>query len=110
MFSSDAIFVGQTSCSLSHVCFRFGCCVGYLFFLFKILPNFFSKTLSTMKYAAFIATLLAGSASAFAPAQQQSRAATSLAAEKSQALPFMNRPSLVSVVVAKKTTICLGLV
>ena len=48
-----------------------------------------------MKYATIFA-LIAGSASAFAPAQQSSRAATSLQAEKSTALPFLNRPKLVS--------------
>jgi hypothetical protein len=39
---------------------------------------------------------LAGSASAFVPAQSSSRAATSLNAERSQSLPFMKRPELVS--------------
>ena len=47
-----------------------------------------------MKYAALAA--LVSSASAFAPAQQSARSVVSLNAEKSQALPFMNRPSLVS--------------
>jgi hypothetical protein len=45
-----------------------------------------------MKIAAL--TLLAGSAAAFAP-QQSARVATSLN-ERSKALPFMNRPALVS--------------
>jgi hypothetical protein len=49
-----------------------------------------------MMYAAFITALLVGSAAAFAPAQQSSRAATSVQAEKSVSLPFMNRPKLVS--------------
>ena len=48
-----------------------------------------------MKIAA-IATLLAGSASAFSPAASNGRLSTAVAAEKSQALPFMNRPPLVS--------------
>jgi len=43
-----------------------------------------------------IATALAGSACAFAPAQQGARVASSLNAEKSKALPFLNRPALVS--------------
>jgi hypothetical protein len=49
-----------------------------------------------MEIAAFSVALLAASASAFAPAQQGSRAITFLHAEKSVALPFMNRPKLVS--------------
>ena len=49
-----------------------------------------------MKFALFSAALLAGSASAFSPAQQGSRAATSLNAEMSKSLPFMKRPALVS--------------
>ena len=48
-----------------------------------------------MKFAAVVA-LLASSASAFAPAQQSARSVTSLNAERSKALPFMNRPALVS--------------
>jgi len=47
-----------------------------------------------MKFAAL--ALLAGSASAFAPAQQSGRAMTTLQAEKSVSLPFMNRPAMVS--------------
>ena len=43
-----------------------------------------------------VASLLAGSALAFAPAQQGARVATTLNAEKSKSLPFMNRPALVS--------------
>ena len=39
--------------------------------------------------------LLAGSAAAFAPAQV-AKSSTALNAEKSKALPFMNRPALVS--------------
>jgi light-harvesting complex I chlorophyll a/b binding protein 1 len=46
-----------------------------------------------MKIAA-IATLLAGSASAFSPSISNGRVNTAIAAEKSQALPFMNRPAL----------------
>ena len=49
---------------------------------------------STMKLA--VASILAGSALAFAPAQQGARVATTLNAEKSKSLPFMNRPALVS--------------
>ena len=48
-----------------------------------------------MKFAAPL--LLLGSAAAFAPAQQQGRAVTSLNAERSKSLPFMNRPALVSI-------------
>jgi len=47
-----------------------------------------------MKFAAVAAALLAGSASAFAPAQDGSRRLTSLNADRSKALPFMNRPPL----------------
>jgi light-harvesting complex I chlorophyll a/b binding protein 1 len=46
-----------------------------------------------MKFAA-IASLLIGSASAFAPSANSGRVSTAIAAEKSQALPFMNRPAL----------------
>lgn len=46
-----------------------------------------------MKIAA-LATLLAGSVSAFAPSINNGRVNTAIAAEKSQALPFMNRPAL----------------
>ena len=49
-----------------------------------------------MKSAAILA-LLSASASAFAPAQQSGRSVTSLNAERSKSLPFMNRPALVSV-------------
>ena len=49
-----------------------------------------------MKFALFSAAFLAGSASAFAPVHQDSRAVTSLNAEMSKALPFMKRPPLVS--------------
>jgi len=45
-----------------------------------------------MKFAAF-ATLVA-SASAFAPAQQSAGSSVALNAERSKALPFMNRPAL----------------
>ena len=48
-----------------------------------------------MKFASLAAVLLAGSASAFAPAQQaSSHVSTSLNAERSKSLPFMNRPPL----------------
>jgi len=46
-----------------------------------------------MKIAA-IAALLAGSASAFAPSTSNGRVSTAIAADKSAALPFMNRPAL----------------
>lgn len=46
-----------------------------------------------VKLVALTATLLAGSASAFSPARN-GRVSTAIAAEKSQALPFMNRPAL----------------
>jgi len=50
-----------------------------------------------MKSAAILA-LLSASASAFAPAATQQQSLVSLnAAERSKALPFMNRPALVSV-------------
>jgi hypothetical protein len=57
-------------------------------------PNKTIFSLTMMKFAAL--ALLASSASAFAPAQQSARAVTSLAADKSASLPFMNRPELVS--------------
>jgi light-harvesting complex I chlorophyll a/b binding protein 1 len=47
-----------------------------------------------MKFAALSAALLAGSASAFAPAARNGRVALSLNAEKSASLPWMNRPPL----------------
>ena len=52
----------------------------------------------TMKFLALSAAIVAGSASAFAPATVSPRATTttSLNADKSQALPFMNKPALVS--------------
>eukprot|EP00957_Ditylum_brightwellii_P037016 2802714-Ditylum_brightwellii.AAC.1 len=49
-----------------------------------------------VKIAAFAAALLAGSASAFAPASAGRANNVALAAEKSASLPFMNRPALVS--------------
>ena len=51
-----------------------------------------------MKYAVLITAAVAGSASAFVPAGSSTIRKTEVAlnAEKSQALPFMNRPSLVS--------------
>ena len=51
---------------------------------------------STVNMKLLIATALAGSACAFAPAQQGARVASALNAEKSKALPFLNRPALVS--------------
>lgn len=48
-----------------------------------------------VKFIALAATLLAGSASAFTPSIN-GRVNTALSAEKSQSLPFMNRPALVS--------------
>jgi hypothetical protein len=48
------------------------------------------------KTAAAITSLLAASASAFAPSSFNGRLSTAVAAEKSQSLPFMNRPPLVS--------------
>ena len=73
-------------------------CLGSLLLLtIALVPiRLVSILISTMKYAALISALLASSASAFAPAQQSSRGVTSLQAEKSQALPFMNRPKMVS--------------
>lgn len=47
-----------------------------------------------VKIAAFAAALLAGSASAFAPAPAGRSDKVALAAEKSASLPFMNRPPL----------------
>ena len=46
-------------------------------------------------YTAILATLV-GSAAAFAPVAPAARKSVALNAEKSQALPFMNRPPLVS--------------
>eukprot|EP00986_Skeletonema_menzelii_P012361 scaffold6802_cov144-Skeletonema_menzelii.AAC.10 len=48
-------------------------------------------------------SLLAGSAAAFAPAQV-AKSSTALSAEKSKALPFMNRPPLVSSLTRGDTT------
>lgn len=50
-----------------------------------------------VKFIALAATLLAGSASAFT-APSNGRANMALSAEKSQSLPFMNRPALVSLI------------
>jgi len=47
-----------------------------------------------VKFAALVATLLAGSASAFAPSMNNARISTAMNAEKSASLPFMNRPAL----------------
>jgi hypothetical protein len=49
-----------------------------------------------VKFAALTAALLAGSASAFSPANAAFSRNVALNAEKSQSLPFMNRPALVS--------------
>jgi hypothetical protein len=50
-----------------------------------------------MKFVA--AAALLASASAFAPTQQSAHSVTSLNAERSTSLPFLNRPALVSVLV-----------
>eukprot|EP00562_Extubocellulus_spinifer_P004281 CAMPEP_0178515680 /NCGR_PEP_ID=MMETSP0696-20121128/24687_1 /TAXON_ID=265572 /ORGANISM="Extubocellulus spinifer, Strain CCMP396" /LENGTH=222 /DNA_ID=CAMNT_0020145861 /DNA_START=30 /DNA_END=698 /DNA_ORIENTATION=+ len=47
-----------------------------------------------VKIAALAAACLAGSATAFAPSASSGRVATTLNAEKSKALPFLNRPAL----------------
>jgi len=47
-----------------------------------------------MKLSLIAAAALAGSASAFAPSTFSSRSATSLNAEASKSMPFMNRPAL----------------
>jgi hypothetical protein len=54
------------------------------------------STVKMVKFAALTTAVLVGSTSAFAPAGSLSRNAMALNAEKSQALPFMNRPALVS--------------
>ena len=69
--------------------------------LSSVFLNFIAATAQrivymTMKFLALSAAILAGSASAFAPATVSPRATTSLNADKSQALPFMNKPALVS--------------
>jgi len=43
-----------------------------------------------------VAAAIVASCTAFAPSQQSIRSVTSLNAERSKALPFMNRPALVS--------------
>ena len=61
------------------------------------LPSFFHfgfKESTMMKFAVCAAVL--ASASAFAPVQQSARTSVELNAERSKALPFMNRPPLVS--------------
>lgn len=55
----------------------------------------------TMMKATTLA-ILAGSAAAFAPATPAARSSVALNAEKSQALPFLNRPALVSQLICKK--------
>lgn len=54
-----------------------------------------------MKLATLVAVFSA-SASAFAPAQQSTRSVMSLNADRSKALPFMNRPPLVSFLGARR--------
>lgn len=49
-----------------------------------------------VKSLALAAALFAGSASAFSPSISNGRVSTAVNAEKSAALPFMNRPALVS--------------
>lgn len=49
-----------------------------------------------MMKAATLMAVFSASASAFAPSQQSTRSVVSLNAERSKALPFMNRPPLVS--------------
>ena len=60
-------------------------------------PSYNTELNSTMMKVATLA-ILAGSASAFAPATPAARSSSvvSLNAEKSASLPFMNRPALVS--------------
>jgi len=55
---------------------------------------FRSQLVKMVKIAAFACALLVGSVSAFAPASQGSNRNVALNAEKSKALPFMNRPPL----------------
>ena len=71
--------------------------------LSSVFLNFIAATAQrivymTMKFLALSAAIVAGSASAFAPATVSPRATTTTAlnADKSQALPFMNKPALVS--------------
>ena len=49
-----------------------------------------------MKLFSLAATALLGTASAFAPAAVNQRGTVAVQAEQSKALPFMNRPPLVS--------------
>jgi len=49
-----------------------------------------------MKLFSLAATALLGTASAFAPAVVHQRGTVAVQAEQSKALPFMNRPPLVS--------------
>jgi hypothetical protein len=55
-----------------------------------------------VKFAALSVAVLAGSASAFAPTSSSSRVGSALSAEKSKSLPFMKRPSLVSVLLWRR--------
>jgi hypothetical protein len=48
-----------------------------------------------MKFSLIAATLMAGSASAFAPSAFNVRSTTTLSAEASKSMPWMNRPALV---------------
>ena len=78
--------------------------VGHQRFEFKLLFILFSPTSNfelTMMKATTLA-ILAGSAAAFAPATPAARSSVALNAEKSQALPFLNRPALVSQLICKK--------
>jgi hypothetical protein len=59
-----------------------------------LLEQFLLEGSTMMKFTA-LAALLA-SASAFAPAQQSAPSSVALNAERSTALPFLNRPALVS--------------
>lgn len=62
----------------------------------RFLPRHFpfAQLVKMVKIAAFACALLVGSVSAFAPASQGSNRNVALNAEKSKALPFMNRPPL----------------
>ena len=61
----------------------------------SVTTNFKYSRITMMKSAAVLA-LLSASASAFAPTVTQQQSLVSLNAERSKALPFMNRPPLVS--------------
>jgi hypothetical protein len=55
------------------------------------------------KFTALATAVLAGSVSAFAPAKSAFNRNVALSAEKSKALPFMNRPALVSKAIGIET-------